>query len=103
MTSSVKWKPYDETTNQIEEKVRRQVLSSGREIDSFITYPNPFVSSCPIGLSHNISHFEQKVCGVKTSGKSYLINPEQLARRWRTSLECATRPLNKTEQRALIA
>ena len=26
---------------------------------------------------------------------------EQLARRWGTSLECATRTLNKTEQRAL--
>ncbi len=30
-----------------------------------------------------------------------LILSEQLARRWRTSLECATRTLNKTEQRAL--
>ena len=101
MTSSVKWEPYDETTNQIEENIRRQVLSSEREIDSLITYPNPYVSSCPIALSQIISHFEQKVCGVKTSGKSYLIKPEQLARRWRTSLECATRTLKKTEQRAL--
>ena len=101
MTSSVKWEPYNETTYQIEENIRRQVLSSEREIDSLITYPNPYVSSCPIALSQIISHFEQKVCSVKTSGKSYLIKPEQLARRWRTSLECATRTLNKTEQRTL--
>jgi len=101
MTSSVKWESYDETTSQIEENIRRQVLSSKREIHSLMPYPNPYVSSCPIGLSQIISHFEQKVCGVKTSEKSYLIKPGQLARRWRTSLECATRTLNKTEQRAL--
>ena len=101
MTSSVKWEPYDETTNQIEENIRRNINSNEREIDSLTTYSNPYISSCPLGLSQIISHFEEKVCGVKTSGKSYLIKPEQLARRWRTSLECATRTLKKTEQRAL--
>jgi len=42
MTSSVKWKPYDENTNQIEENIRRKILSNEREIDTLTTYPNPF-------------------------------------------------------------
>jgi len=42
-----------------------------------------------------------QVSGVSSKGKSYLIKPEQLVRRWRTSLECARRTIEKTEQRAL--
>jgi len=42
-----------------------------------------------------------KISSVQSKGKSYTIKPEQLARRWRTSLECAARTLNKMEQRAL--
>ncbi|CAJ1953563.1 unnamed protein product [Cylindrotheca closterium] len=56
-----------------------------------------------LGDSNNV------VCGVhsltirsmKTSRKSYLIKPEQLACRWRTSIECARRTLEKTTQRAV--
>ncbi|CAJ1954236.1 unnamed protein product [Cylindrotheca closterium] len=44
---------------------------------------------------------EATINGVKTDGKSYLVKPEQLARRWRISLECARRTLQKTTQRAL--
>ena len=75
MTSSVTWEPYDGTTNQTEENIRRQVLSNEREVDTLTTYPNPYVSSCPFGLSQLISHSEQKLCGVKTDRKSYLISP----------------------------
>ena len=54
MTSSVKWAPYDETMNQIEENIRRQVLSNEREIDTLITYPNPYfflLSHCTFSLN----------------------------------------------------
>ena len=101
MTSSVMWEPYDENTNQIEENIRQQILLKRREIDTLITYPNPYVSSCPFALSQLLSDMKGKISSVRTDGKSYIIKPEQLARRWRTSLDCATRTSNKTEQRAL--
>ena len=50
MTSSVMWEPYDENTNQMEENIRQQILLKRRESDTLITYPNPYVSSCPFAL-----------------------------------------------------
>ena len=102
MTSSVKWEPYDDTTNKMEESMRQQVQLQCREIDTIFTQTNPYVSSCPYTLSQLLFYdHEGKISSVHSKGKPYIIKPEQLARRWRTSLECATRTLNKTEQRAL--
>ena len=102
MTSSVKWEPYDDTTNKMEESMRQQVQLQCREIDTIFTQTNPYVLSCPYALSQIISNDHKgKISSVRSKGKSYMIKPEQLARRWRTSLECAARTLNKTEKRAL--
>jgi len=75
MTSSVMWEPYDENTNQIEENIRQQILLKRREIDTLITYPNPYVSSCPFALSQLLSDMKGKISSVRTDGKSYIIKP----------------------------
>ena len=102
MTSSIEWEPYDDRSKMMEENMRRHVQSQSREIYTLFSRSNPYISSCPYALSQLLS-MEQKgqVSSVLTKGKSYIIKPEQLARRWRTSLECATRTIEKTEQRAL--
>ena len=69
MTSSVKWEPYDKNTNQMEENIRQQILLKRREIDTLISYSNPYVSSCP-------SNTKGKISSVRTNGKSYIIKPE---------------------------
>jgi len=82
--------------------MRQQVQLQCREIDTIFTQTNPYVSSCPYALSQLLSNdYKGKISSVGSKGKSYMIKPEQLARLWRTNLECAARTLNKTEQRAL--
>jgi len=90
------------TPLKMEENMRQQVQLQCREIDTIFTQTNPYVSSYPYALSQLLSNDHKgKISNVQSKGKSYMIKPEQLARRWRTSLECAPRTLNKTEQRAL--
>jgi len=82
--------------------MRQQIQLQSREIHMTCSQTNPYVSSCPYALSHFLSNDSKgKISSVSSKGKSYNIKPEQFARRWRTSLECATRTIDKTEQRAL--
>jgi len=82
--------------------MRQQVQLQCREIDTIFTRTNPYVSSYPYALSQLLSNDHKgKISSVLSKGKSSMIRPEQLARRWRTSLECAARTIDKIEQRAL--
>jgi len=102
MTSSVQWEPYDETTTRMEESMRYHIQSQSREIYTIFSQTNPYFSSCPYALSQLLSNESKgKISSVSSKGKTYNIKPEQLTRRWRTSLECARRTIDKTEQRAL--
>jgi len=56
MMSSVKWEPYDDTINKMEESMRQQVQLQCREIDTIFTQTNPYVSSCPYALSQLLSY-----------------------------------------------
>jgi len=49
-----------------------------------------------IGDNGNVS-----VCGVKSSGKSYLVKPDKLSQIWQTGLNIAAETLKKTTQHAV--
>ena len=114
LTSDMPWQPYDPDSRRQEEALRQQIdadyqapyhqLASFTRLDSTL----PTVA-CLDRLPQALGDRNNVVCGVhslnirsmKTSGKSYLIKPDQLARRWRISIECARRTLEKTTQRAV--
>ena len=102
MTSSVPWELYDTRCNNEEDALRQQLEGDYvlHRLSSVTT--NPFHTSCPTALFNDLG---DRVCatisGVKSSNKAYLLQPDQLARRWRISLECARRTTAKTSQRAL--
>jgi hypothetical protein len=114
LTSDMPWQPYDPDSRRREEALRQQIdadyqapyhqLASFTRLDS--TLPT---AACLDRLPQALGDRNNVVCGVhslnirsmKTSGKSYLIKPDQLARRWRISIECARRTLEKTTQRAV--
>ncbi|CAJ1957701.1 unnamed protein product [Cylindrotheca closterium] len=114
MTADIPWQPDDPDSRRQEEALRQQIdadyqapyhqLASFTRLDS--TLPT---AACLDRLPQVLGDSNNVVCGVhsltirsmKTSGKSYLIKPDQLARRWRTSIECARRTLEKTTQRAV--
>ncbi|CAJ1928380.1 unnamed protein product [Cylindrotheca closterium] len=104
MTSSVPWEPYDPESSRIEQNLRREYqgdIATQRIYSVERSDPN-YRSICPLTLPIALGdRVEATINGVKTDGKSYLVKPEQLARRWRISLECARRTLKKTTQRAL--
>ena len=89
MTSSVPWEPYDDQSSVTEERLRQTIEegSLSRNISSLRT--NPYKSSCPISLADYFGNRVQAtISGVKTDNRKYILKPDQLARRWRTSLEC---------------
>lgn len=104
MTSPVPWEPYDAESSRVEQSLRRQHQGDTaiHRIYSLKTSDRTYKSVCHESLPTSL---EGKVhctmAGVKTDGKSHLIQPDHLARRWRISLECARRTLQKTTQRAV--
>ncbi|CAJ1966539.1 unnamed protein product [Cylindrotheca closterium] len=114
MTADIPWQPYDPDSRRQEEALQQQIdadyqapyhqLASFTRLDSTL-----LTAACLDRLPQVLGDSNNAVCGIhsltirsmKTSGKSYLIKPDQLARRWRTSIECARRTLEKTAQRAI--
>ncbi|CAJ1933483.1 unnamed protein product [Cylindrotheca closterium] len=104
MTTSVPWEPYDPESSRIEQNLRREYQGdiATQQIYSVDRSDPNYRSICPLALPIALGdRVEATINGVKTDGKSYLVKPEQLAQRWRISLECACRTLKKTTQRAL--
>ena len=92
MTSSVPWEPYDEDSTRIEENLRRQFQGDHAMHNVSAVRSSPYTSSCPSALPIALGdRVGATVSGIKSDGKSYLIQADQLARRWRISLECARR------------
>ncbi|CAJ1928840.1 unnamed protein product, partial [Cylindrotheca closterium] len=104
MTSSIPWEPYDPESSCIKQNLRREYQGdiATQQIHS-VEHSDPnYRSICPLALPISFGdRVEATINGVKTIGNSYLVEPEQVARRWRISLECARCTLKKTTQRAL--
>jgi hypothetical protein len=83
MTSELEWTPYDPQAESDEHMLRESLIRSSSYHESFSR-----ISSLGIGA-------------IASDNKRPIIRPDQLARRWRCSLETATRTLQKTTQRAV--
>ena len=105
MTSSVPWEPYDEDSHNAEETLRQQYIgdTAYRWLNSLSSVPDPRYRSLDNEVLATIlgDKVQATLAAVQTSGKNSLIKPDQLARRWRCSIECARRTLAKTTQRAV--
>ena len=107
LTSSLEWSPYDHTSTTDESQLRERVE---RHAYSLTTFPLPVSELAQItsaldplslfaGLGDNYA--SSTVSEVSTSGRSSLVTPTQLARRWRCSIDVAKRTLETTTQRAM--
>jgi hypothetical protein len=104
MTSSIEWEPYDENSSEAERNIRRQFQgdSASFRFSSLISATNPYLNCCIASLASKMEvSVQAEIDAVISSGKTFYIKAEHLARRWRMSIECARRTLNKTSQRAV--
>src|SRR5210317_481488 len=106
MTSSVEWRPYDVDSAQAEASLRQQVQgdSAPHRIASVSTSTGSaaFRTYNICELSTMLETRQQAtLSAVRSNGRSYVLKPDQLARRWRISIEAARRTLEKTTQRAV--
>ena len=110
MTSPIPWKPYDPQSRIDEENLRRLVQGDNSAYRFQSLRSNPVTANAThlatLTSLHSLTkvlgdNVQATLAGVKTSGKSSIVKADQLARRWRISIECARRTLEKTTQRAV--
>jgi len=80
------------------EKLRQHFLPRNADVGIFsfqnssgeVRNPNPAYRSTCIASLHRAlqDNVQASLGGMKTEGKSYIVKPDQIARRWRTSIEC---------------
>lgn len=108
MTSDREWIPYDEQSAVDEQLIREMIAqqhtintspsipSLDRELNLLKRYAHTLSSYDGLGDSLRYS-----IRGMKTVQRKGTVTAEELARRWRCSLETAKRTLDKTTQRAV--
>ena len=129
MTGSIPWEPYDDATTRHEEQLRAQLTDHQAHDPNRGIYALRHETSRSIRINKMLSTHESTPCSfadidklaealgdnchvetkirsisiraVSSSGKSYLVTPDMLARRFKISLETAKRTLDATTQRAV--
>ena len=101
MTSELEWMPYDSMAEQDEQMIRESLREPTYAIAASKTLHNTTLveESNLYNLLKNRVH--ATLSGVTTGDKRSIIQPDQLARRWRCSLETAKRTIERTTQRAV--
>lgn len=103
MTSPTGWDPYNPLDTKTEERLRQehQGDTASHRFSSVRSSPR-YVSVHALTLATALGdNVRCTISGIQTSGKNSIVKPDQLARRWRCSIDCARRTLQKTTQRAV--